>query len=234
MDKTAHYTKLAANMSPAARLGFMQGFAASIVPPDEVFQKVASKTGINAAIVKQAYINKVALSPLQAVGLGVGGGFLLPEAWHGIKRLLYGYRQPDERKTPFHEDIRNQAMYNQQLSRDLQGVRGAFAPSESPFGKTGSLNKEAFWPALAMGAGAMAAAPHLWNAAKGAWHGLWGTGGQGQGQGYQMPNQQLTPFHRDLRNMTMYNQMLSRDLQGVRGAFAPAANPFGGPSGSSY
>lgn len=37
----------------------------------------------------------------------------------------------------------------------------------------------------------------------------------------------LDPYHRRLVNTTMYNQGLSRDLQAARGAFAPAANPFG-------
>jgi hypothetical protein len=222
-----------ASLGPAAKLGYMQGFASAIMPSDDVFMKVASKTGLDVGMVKAAYINKKALGPLGALAIGGGAGLALPALYHGIKNVLFGYRRPDEGKTPFHRDLRNQTMYNQQLSRDLQGIRGAFAPSENPFGKAGSLKKEAIGPwgmaGLGMGAGLMA--PMAWRGVKGAFQGMFG-GGSGQGgPGYQQPNQQLSPFHRDLRNQTMYNQMLSRDLQGIRGSFAPAANPFGGGGG---
>ena len=66
------------------------------------------------------------------------------------------------------------------------------------------------------------------------WRGAKNMLGMGQGKGYQQPDQQLSPFHRDLRNQTMYNQQLSRDLQGLRGAFAPAANPFGNSGSGGY
>jgi len=54
----------------------------------------------------------------------------------------------------------------------------------------------------------------------------WAMGGDPQAP--KVENEQtMDPFHQQLRRQTMYNQGLSRDLQAARGAFAPAANPFG-------
>lgn len=227
MPKSTTLAKMA-SMSPVAQLGYVQGYINSVMPAEEVFDKVAAKTRIDKAFIKRAYIEKVALRPLAALLAGGGAALALPL----LNKMIHGYHRPSQQLSPFHEDLRNNAMYNQTVSRDLQGVQGAFAPAADPLGKMGSAEKKAMGAAngamLGSTVGSLGGLPGM---ALGA--GLGALGGWGYnklfGQGYKQPNQKLSPFHRNLRDMAMYNQTVSRDLQGIRGAFAPAPNPWGGP-----
>ena len=212
-----------AALDPIAQLGFLQGYTSAIMPPEAVFQKLASKTCIDVNLIKAAYIEKKAIGPLGALGIGAGAGIGLPALYQGLRSVLYGYRKPDQVLSPLHRDIANSAMYNQGFSRDLQAIRGAFAPADNPLGKSGSFVKKALMGSMMGGAGL----GMLGGAGVGAAAGMAIPALYKMFSGYHKPNQRLSPMHKDIANSTMYNQGFSRDLQAIRGSFAPAANPFG-------
>lgn len=126
----------------AFALGATNGYFSHIMPPDRVFQKIASKTGFNKEMVKQAYLHKKAINwkaLLTAGGLGLGGAMAIPALYRWATRApAIG---EEVQRDPAMDQVGRMAARNLQNSTYLQGIRGAFAPAESPWGKTGSLSK---------------------------------------------------------------------------------------------
>lgn len=219
--------------SAAYALGVKAGYQQNIGLPDRIFYKIASRTGFNPAEIKQVFLEKSAIDwgkMLMPAGVGMAAG---AGAYQLGKGLLGGGQATNPvALDPKHKQMVDATTYNQGLSRDMQGAQGAFGAAPNPMGKTGSaLSKESaskvagFWGGLAggvlgapLGLGGMAGGAALGSA----------IGDKVSGGGGQVKNPvALDPYHKRLVNTTMYNQGLSRDLQAARGAFAPAANPFG-------
>ncbi len=134
------------------------------------------------------------------------------------------------------QNVGNMASQNMQNSSHLQGVKGAFEPAPSPFGKTSSLSENSgtkvagFWGGAAGTAvgGALGSAfgplGTMAGSAIGGAAGHWlgdkvsGNGGLATG-----PNKN----YKAIGQMASQNMQNSAYLQGVRGAFAPAPNPWG-------
>jgi hypothetical protein len=84
---------------------------------------------VKSALDKQA---KVPWLPLLAGG--ALGAYAIPKLY---KYLMGGDPQAPEVQNevdmdPAHQQIRRMALYNQSLSRDLQGAKGAFGAAQSP------------------------------------------------------------------------------------------------------
>jgi len=123
----------------AFELGLCMGYASTVMPTNEAFEKSAVATGLKAADVKRAYVEKIAAPwlPMLAGAAGLGlGAYAIPRMYRwamGGDPQAPNIEQ-EQRMDPFHQQLRRQTMYNQGLSRDLQAARGAFAPAANPFG----------------------------------------------------------------------------------------------------
>lgn len=216
--------------SAAYALGVKAGYTNNIGLPDRIFHKIASRTGFDPGEIKQVFLEKSAINWGQmlvpgALGAAAGAGAV------GLGKLIGGKATNPTALDPQHKQMVNATSYNQGLSRDMQGAQGSFSAAANPMGKASSLSKASaakvagFWGGLAGGAAGLALGGPL-GAVAGA------AGGSALGDKIGGPGQaknpvSLDPYHKRLVNSTMYNQGLSRDLQAARGAFAPAANPFG-------
>lgn len=214
--------------SAAYALGVKAGYTQNIGLPDRVFTKIAGLTGFAPQDIKQVFLEKAAVN---WGALLVGGAAGAGAAALG-KNMLGGRVGNPVAMDPQHKKMTDATMYNQGMSRDLQAAQGSFGAAPNPMGKTGSaLSKESgqkiagFWGTAAGGlaGGLVGGIPGAIGGAA-----LGNSIGNSLGGGGQVKNPiQLDPYHKRLVNTTMYNQGLSRDLQAARGAFAPAANPFG-------
>lgn len=128
-------------------LGVIGGFTSAVTPPNSVFEKLASKTGIAAEKLKEIFIEKKAIHPLLLAGLG--GLAAVPVAkglYHGIRGAWSGltgnnpYGPPGGGRPNLHMDPwqqramanydRNAAMFQQ-----AQMLRDSYNPQvSSPFG----------------------------------------------------------------------------------------------------
>lgn len=230
----------------AFALGATNGYFSHIMPPDRVFQKIASKTGFNKEMVKQAYLHKKAINwkaLLTAGGLGLGGAMAIPALYRWATRApAIG---EEVQRDPAMDQVGRMAARNLQNSTYLQGIRGAFAPAESPWGKTGSLSKTSsekisgFWGGLAGGiGGAFLGGP--WGAMGGAAAGS--AAGDAVSNWWNKPAakpgapaaddgtalaQEPSKRYQQIGGLASRNMQNSQYLQGIRGAFAPAPNPWG-------
>lgn len=230
--------------SAAFVLGAAGGYKQNIKLPNGLIQKIAHRTKIDARLIKKAYLEKVAVNwgaLMLGGGLGVGG-LALARRLLGGGALSYGPSMATK-------DVGDLAARNMANSSHLQGIKGSFAPPESPFGKASSLSKESgdkvagFWSGAGTGAGIGAAAgsfiPGV-GTALGA--GLGGLAGGVHGwlagdkenptpaaDGTDTPLAQGPQKNfKQIGQLASQNMQNSSYLQGIRGAFAPAPNPWGG------
>jgi len=153
----ARFAKRAAEMSnDAAALGLLVGFERSIVPSQETFEKVASKTGYSAKSLRRVYLEKASAAwPWVLGGLGaaaVGAPLvsnlahraMYPSYYEGAPGWglmdapnlgTYGGLSPAAEQEAW-KTIAREGLKHRQMSSVLQGIAGAQRPAPSPWGSS--------------------------------------------------------------------------------------------------
>lgn len=226
----------------AFALGAATGYAGNIAPTNATFNKIAAAHKVSAPLLKKAFTEKVAVNwgaMLLGGGLGLGG---LAVAKNLMSRLP---NQADH----VAQGIGNLASRNMANSSYLQGVRGAWAPAENPFGKAGAaIPKNTLKPpvksasyakaagfmgglagAAAGGLGGFAAGGNPLTAIAGAsaGYGIGDAAGEAASKWMNTPNNKPSSLYKGIGDLASRNMANSAYLQGIRGAWAPAPNPWG-------
>ena len=118
------------NKSAAAfNLGLQNGFMADILPPDQVFEKVAQKTGFSAHLLKEIYLEKKAIAPLAAAAIGAAAIPAAGALYNGAKTMMGNTPKRSDEQIAMSTYRRNA-----DLSQRAQMTRDAYNPqTTSPF-----------------------------------------------------------------------------------------------------